>query len=659
MSDNNKEQHFDYLPLTFCEAWKHDYSLSLEATENNLALRVKIKTKPGKKGKLERIPGLERGSPIDNLIWSVLLERKNVDPASDTPHGIKNDSVDCLTLWTDDIEFNILLFGHEQKTSGGGKRKTSTDRKQKINDLRCAYFRNPADGICKEHLLYWERINWRSQTFQPISILEKLVSNELKKEPGGQSNHSFLTKSRFLDIARAKKFLPSFVVWNRYVVKRLTPKRSPGKPDKWRMVTRMTFERTHVVALDPFRRDLQTTCIPTKFLFSSCAQEIKMKPRDALKQIYRAVLDKYDVVAGCGSAMQRNLINLASLLVDRNMKVALVTGEPGTGKEALCKAIYFGNKLSQPEIDAEEAVFVQTTARELQYGETKPEFSFRPGSGASEFRESRISPGKTLRRVLDDERDRMRERAGVTTPRKLKRPVVFIDELNKAKQKFLAAMLRPLEQGDSELGTDGKPKFILAASQHIDDLARTPPQDFWTRISHQLRVTHPLSRVTERDAEKFLKAIFYSTWWDLLRQPLNDFEEPGSKKKRRTRQRTIDSLGQMLLEVLLGKVVGHSFQASPLCSQVRDVFVTTLVPLVTRDTLSVRGARSILEQVFARLSWYVRYQKPYERKDHNETYQSDINREISQLVNSAIQDVLVILNWARATPASMGKRDDP
>jgi hypothetical protein len=83
--------------------------------------------------------------------------------------------------------------------------------------------------------------------------------------------------------------------------------------------------------------------------------------------------------------------------------------------------------------------------------------------------------------------------------------------------------------------------------------------------------------------------------------------------------------------------------------KVKDAFENTLVPLVSRDTLSVRGARSILSQVFARLSWYVRYQKPL----RNPAILDDIDNELARLVNSAVQDVMAILNPARATPAGM------
>ena len=196
-------------------------------------------------------------------------------------------------------------------------------------------------------------------------------------------------------------------------------------------------------------------------------------------------------------------------------------------------------------------------------------------------------------------------------------------------------MLRPLEQGETELETKGEPKYILAASQHIDDLARKPPQDFWTRISHQLRVVHPLSRVSEKDGRAFLESFFYLEWWSSIEKMIRGYDD----------KRARDFVG-----VFLGTISAGELKPSGLCNRVRDEFLNTLVPLVSRDTLSVRGARSILSQVFARISWFVRFQDPLE--DPTKLDPASQN-EVAKLVNSAVQDVMAILNAARATPAGM------
>jgi hypothetical protein len=308
--------------------------------------------------------------------------------------------------------------------------------------------------------------------------------------------------------------------------------------------------------------------------------------------------------------MKRNLRNLASLLADPNVNVALVTGKPGTGKENLSKAIYYGNKLRQPLDFEPESIFIETTAVEIQAAMNGPDA---------------ITPSAFLLSKLPNLPGNIRPKS----------PFIFIDELNKAKQEFLAAMLRPLEQGESELDTDGKPKYILAASQHIDVLAKKPPQDFWTRVTHQLRVVHPLSHVSEEDGEDFLRSFFYSQWWSFIEVMIHDYKEKHANE---------------LIQVFLGKVSDGSLEPSKLCLKVKDAFENTLVPLVSRDTLSVRGARSILSQVFARLSWYVRFQKPLEDP---ETLDKTTDNELARLVNSAVQDVMAILNPARATPAGM------
>ncbi len=393
--------------------------------------------------------------------------------------------------------------------------------------------------------------------------------------------------------------IPKMVLWNSFV--RLKENLESGS---------IKFRRKHAFAVDVFREKLQTLPIPEKFMQK---KYLELKHEDDCDRLYQSLLQSYSFYVACGVPMQRNLLNLASLLNDKNVEAALVTGEPGTGKEAFSKALYYGRKFKEPENLEPEKVFISTTARDIQN-------KIRSGDA------SNVS--SYLRKLIN-----WNQGLQGGTERRAKSPVIFIDELNKADSGFLAEMLRPLEQGEDELCTDGKPKFILAASQHIEDLAKKKPQDFWTRISHQLRVVHPLSRVSEKDAEAFLSALFYAEWWKHVEKMLNNRKYP-----------------KRLVKAFVGHVdKKFNFKDSGLCELVRQEFLNTLVPLVERDTLTLRGLRSILNQIFARISWYVQFQKPMKKGPGG----IEQTNKIARLVNSAVQDVLAILNPARATPAGM------
>ena len=197
-------------------------------------------------------------------------------------------------------------------------------------------------------------------------------------------------------------------------------------------------------------------------------------------------------------------------------------------------------------------------------------------------------------------------------------------------------MLRPLEQGETELETKGEPKYISGSQRAHDDLARKPPQDFCDSDKAINCASCIRSRVSvKKDGRAFLESFFYLEWWSSIEKMIRGYDD----------KRARDFVG-----VFLGTISAGELKPSGLCNRVRDQFLNTLVPLVSRDTLSVRGARSILSQVFARISWFVRFQDPLE--DPTKLDPASQN-EVAKLVNSAVQDVMAILNAARATPAGM------
>ena len=188
-----------------------------------------------------------------------------------------------------------------------------------------------------------------------------------------------------------------------------------------------------------------------------------------------------------------------------------------------------------------------------------------------------------------------------------------------------------LENSKETLERDLKVRFIMAASDHLDRLAQDPPQDFWTRITNQMRVAHPLGRVSEEDAEAFLEAFFWFNWWKLTK----DWLDP----------RDAEEKAAIANDLLGGKLRDQPPGSFSLANLVCQEFVDTVTPIAIRDEISVRGVRSMMQQIFSSVIWSTRYGLVPVR--HADRGTEAITR---RAVNHAIQDVLAILNASRSTP---------
>lgn len=465
------------------------------------------------------------------------------------------------------------------------------------------------------------------------------------------------------------------------------------------------FQRSHVVFRDPMRRLLghipimckplydnvdkfEKKCVFFKFnnLEGGEANQDK-KYRCAVEDLYWYLIKDHEWNVARGAAMQRNLENLSAIQAPLGEKIVLIAGLPGTGKEAFAKSIHFSRVL----IDQNEpTLFVVTTARDIEDTD---------GTAA-----------KKLGEIINNKINKEKERRDIKSW-KPSRISIFIDELNKAKDgdSLRADLLRVLEQPDETLPPDWGPKFtfILGASEHLDDLAREPPQDFWTRITHQLPVRHPLGHVTEMDATEFLSALFFVFWWGLVCGAVDNSpsghrlakgskfslfdifakeknaESERAKKERVERERLAGQMFGKLLrweESVHQKVDGVNLEGyrvvllSDLCKLIIYEVLNTVVPLVIRDILPVRGMRSIVKQIFSRVMWQ-RYDqrtspRPNSVREIGEIkafFESSMDKRSEELefwpdsesvrntVNHAIQDVLAVLNAARHTEAKLAK----
>jgi len=314
------------------------------------------------------------------------------------------------------------------------------------------------------------------------------------------------------------------------------------------------------------------------------------------KQFY-AIVQSGEPVVGRGTPSMQNLDQFANTGYQVSRRVTLVTGMPGTGKEA------FSNGLHYIETDCSEArknSFVQITALDLA------------GDLAANYKT------KVVKALVN-------KHPGIA-PRDC---TIMIDELNKCDQSVRSGLLRILEQANEAFPPHWSKttiRFVLAASDHMTELARQPPQDFWTRIDSRIHVVHPTGGVSPQDAQDFLTAFFWLNWYSIAQKWLKDARKESALAKR-----------------VLGPLVDGG---SPIVERICEEFVDTLVPVCVRDEVSVRALRSIVKQVFSRVIWRAHYgSSAIKEADH---WSSE--RQSLRAVNEAIQEVLSMLNTARNTP---------
>jgi hypothetical protein len=103
----------------------------------------------------------------------------------------------------------------------------------------------------------------------------------------------------------------------------------------------------------------------------------------------------------------------------------------------------------------------------------------------------------------------------------LKQPtVVFVDEIHHpSAQSVREALLRPMETSKlHHAGTTydckGQLTFLFAASEPPEELRKRDPVDFWTRIEHTIKMSHPLDLPTQH-ARRLALEQYFSLFWDL------------------------------------------------------------------------------------------------------------------------------------------------
>jgi hypothetical protein len=207
---------------------------------------------------------------------------------------------------------------------------------------------------------------------------------------------------------------------------------------------------------------------------------------------------------------------------------------------------------------------------------------------------------------------------------------IFVDEAHYPANKpgVRPALLRALEAkeyypvGSLKLRRADKVQWIFASSLPLDksknSLSKVPPDDFWTRMTHQIRIEHPLdqSEFLPRGANRFtdfkhrsraaelqkkcVADLFKFFWWDRVKShfdidPVAVLAEGGSSG---TDSGTSLNASDRLYR---GYVRGLTDE-TPL-SKVATLFASALMKEVGSISLaevSIRGLRSMVSRIFSK-----------------------------------------------------------
>lgn len=267
------------------------------------------------------------------------------------------------------------------------------------------------------------------------------------------------------------------------------------------------------------------------------------------------------------------LKNLSQVWQDRFAKSVLISAPPGSGKEQFAGSIPYGtgriNETSDM-ISISLASGIQGDLERLLYG-TQDEHGNR--------------------------RDGLIEKA--------KNSVLFLDEVHHPDKRagIRASLLRPLESEEYIPCGDTEPKkvenvlFVLATSkplksiEKVRGLADIPPRDFWTRMTHVIKIKHPFEGIYGSSLTDIINGFFRFFWWDRLEKffkidPETEIDQVANNLSYGLRLSQMQKLKDENLKEL----------ADRFCER---LFFILSTERVQPHELSIRGFRNIVTRLFS------------------------------------------------------------
>jgi hypothetical protein len=257
--------------------------------------------------------------------------------------------------------------------------------------------------------------------------------------------------------------------------------------------------------------------------------------------------------------------------------LALVTGRPGSGKDAYAKAVHYGQEGARnpafPTFSLAEYADWQSLSRELKKAVSKLDAAQMRTSG------------------------------------------VFFDEIDKPDERMRSSLLRFLETRKLNDRDCKSLTLVCAAGKVLPELRDSKPPDFWTRMEVHVPIHDPFKAGTQDELTRIIGSFFRHFWWDFwsgwAERVINMSCRP--KKGESTaeildRNSAAHEFAVRLFECCVGKWANGEFRIAEPVTQVSGYFATVLAPHLERRELSLRGLRSATSSVIhgcrpALLAW--------------------------------------------------------
>jgi hypothetical protein len=308
------------------------------------------------------------------------------------------------------------------------------------------------------------------------------------------------------------------------------------------------------------------------------------------------------------------LARLSLIWQDPCAKSVLISSPSGSGKEILASSIPYGNGRKTEGLQLlSMATDDQTDLERRLYGYQRADGSIEGGliaqaSGSAIFLDEIHQPEKNKEGSARGSLLRTLE-AGTYFPK---------------------GSLRP-EKVDKVL-------FVMATSKAIEELAEYKPIDFWTRVTHALRIPHPLDFVPrdgdERGSmENVVEDFFKFFWWEACERQydIDPIGDPNDLPPHRVPEyRQLCSM----IDVIRPNT-DAAVEFTPLPKQFARQFLQLLKGHELRPPqFSIRGIRNMVTRLFA-IAWseVAQGQNPWQGPD--DAFSKDVTMVFTEIRNLA------------------------
>ena len=268
------------------------------------------------------------------------------------------------------------------------------------------------------------------------------------------------------------------------------------------------------------------------------------------------------------------LESLSSALASGKPPLVLITGSPGSGKEAYAAALHYGRIENWDEDETKAA------------------------AGAEECYKICSLAGKTEKELDNWLNIELNEIVNGGT--------VFFDECDKPDKSVRSHLLRlleqriyqPLDPASNEINCKNI-TFVLGAGKRLAEVQKEEPADFWTRMEYHIEVGDPLMAPTNEERKRVIKSFFLHFWWDttskwlegVIGKPTLNWDDYFSTKP------TGLEIAEAVFSNAIGIIKNGILEPSEPAYQIADRFAENLSTHLERRELSVRGLRSCVKTV--------------------------------------------------------------